>query len=206
MPQRAAKSAPTVLRQEKVEDKRISGPPAQPAAQDQLAPATAPPPAPESAPAAKSAAPAVARSREEAEPVVVGSVAAPRFQILRRGPNGDFLPPTGDLQDGDALVVRYVATQSGPIDLHNLSTNTTLITSDARVGQTLDFPFTAVRGTMNLELRPRPPVALAFAETRNSAPAAARAPASGGAARSEVAKERKAAPPPSGLRLFLTVR
>ncbi len=62
---------------------------------------------------------------------------------------------------------------------------------------------------MNLELRLRSPVSLAFAESRPAAPARA----SGGAvrpntARSEVAKERKAesAPPPSALRLFLTVR
>ncbi len=211
-PMRAAKPSPTGLRQkpqEKREDKSISAPPAQPTAQDQFPPAAAPPPTTESAPAAKSAVPAPARSREEAEPVVLGSVSTPLFQILRRGPTGDISTPIGDLLDGDALVVRYIPTQSGPIDLHNVSTNTTLGTREAQAGQTLEFPFTAIRGTMNLELRVRPPVAFAMAESRAASPSPAGA--SGGAAnRAEATKDRKIAPrspapPTPTVRIVLTV-
>ncbi len=184
--------------------------PAQPAARDQLA--AAPPPPAENAPAAKTSPPksTPAPSKQETEPVVVGSVTAlPRFQIFRRSPGGE-ITPAAELQDGDTLVVRYVPTQSGLIDLRNLATNTTLATRNGTADQPVDLPLTAVRGTMNLELRLRPPVALAFAESRAAAPAAS---ASGGAvradtARAEVAKERKAAPapPPPAVRIFLTVR
>ena len=202
-PQRAAKPEAAVSRENKI---AIPEAPAQPSARDQLA--AAPPPSAEAAPAAKTSPPksTPAPSKQETEPVVVGSVAAPsRFQILRRGPTGD-LTPAGELQNGDALVVRYVPTQSGPIDLHNLATNTTLATRNGTADQPVDIPLTAVRGTMNLELRARPPVALAFAESGNAAPAPASA--SGGAARSEVAKERNAGPatPPPAVRISLKVR
>ena len=187
MPPRAAKRAAEVRSENEIV---LPEAPAPPPVQDQLATAkSADQPKQEAAPA----------------PVLVGAVAPLPYQLLRRGPTGE-LAPASELHDGDALVVRYVPTQPGPIDLQDLATNATLATRNATVGQSLDFPFTAVRGSMNLELRPRPPVALAFAETRNAAPAAAPAAASGGAARSEAAKERKAAPPPSGLRILLTVR
>ena len=191
MPQRAAKPSTAVLRENKIVSPEAS---AQAAARDEIAAA----PIAQTSPPKSTPTP----TREETEPVVVGSLAAPpRFQILRRGD----LTSATELQDGDALVVRYVPAQSGPIDLHNLSTNTTLATRNAIADQPVDIPLTAVRGTMNLELRPRPPVALAFAESRNAAPAGA----SGGAVRAaEVAKERKAAPaaPPLAVRIFLTVR
>ncbi len=198
-PMRAAKPTTTVLRQ----DKSVTAP-AQSAVRDQIS--AGPPPEPEAKPAAKTSPlkSTPAPTKGETEPVVVAPVAQPRFQILRRGPTGT-LAPAADLQDGDALVVRYVPTQPGNFDLQDLATNTTLATRNATSGQSLDFSFTAVRGTMNLELRPRPPVALAFAETRSAARSDT---ARSDTARSEVAKERKAAPPPppSALRLFLTVR
>ena len=202
LPQRAAKPSTADSRENKI---IIPEAPAQAAARDELA-AAPPPPAARTSPPKSTPAPTKEETEMVIEPVLVGAVAAlPPFQILRRGPNGVFTP-AAELQDGDHLVVRYVPTQSGPLELLNLGTDSPLATTNAITGITVDIPITAVRGTMNLELHFRLPASLASAESRAATPAPATpapASASGGAAKE--GKAAAAAPSPS-IRIILTVR
>ena len=199
LPQRAANPPTAVLRQKKI---IIPEAPAQAAARDELAAAPSPPAA-RTSPPKSTPAPTKEETEPVIEPVIVGTLAAlPPFQILRRGANGEFTP-AAELQDGDHLVVRYVPTQSGPLELLNLGTDSPLATTNAITGITVDIPITAVRGTMNLELHFRLPASLASAESRAATPAPASASASGGAAKE--GKAAAAAPSPS-IRIILTVR
>ena len=199
LPQRAAKPSTADSRENKI---IIPEAPAQATARDELA-AAPPPPAARTSPPKSTPAPTKEKTEPVIEPVLVGTLAAlPPFQILRRGSNGEFTP-AAELQDGDHLVVRYVPTQSGPLELFNLGTNAPLATTNAITGISVDIPLTAVRGTMNLELHFRSPAPLLSAESRAAEPAPAPASASGGAAKE--GKAAVAAPSPS-VRIFLTVR
>lgn len=165
------------------------------------APAQAPAPVRKRAPlpmaAPKVAAEPEAKKAEEAE-VATFLAAPPPYQVLRRDSEA---PP--QLVDGESLLVRYQPPVAGRFSLVETASGRVLSTATATAsGQTVDFPFTASRGSMDLEIRPAA-VALGAArmadraESRASAPPAAPAPSAAGAG---------PRPAPTPVRISLTIR
>lgn len=169
------------------------------------APVAAPAPMAEPAPAPMAAPPAVERQRAprpmaapkmappaapasealaEAEPAPKKMEAAP-YQVLRRDPEGP-----AQMVDGEPLLVRYRAEQAGRFALVDTASGQELAVATAGVGQTVDLPFTAVRGAMSLEIR-RAEVALGGARMAD---------------RAESRRSAPAAPPPGPVRISLTIR
>jgi hypothetical protein len=136
--------------------------------------------APKLAPPAAPAAEALA----EAEPAPKKMEAAP-YQVLRRDPEGP-----AQMVDGEPLLVRYRAEQAGRFALMDTASGQELAVATAGAGQTVDLPFTAARGAMNLEIR-RAEVALGGARMAD---------------RAESRRSAPAAPPPGPVRISLTIR
>ncbi len=148
-------------------------------------PMAAPKMAPPAAPASEALAEAeLAPKKMEAAPVA-SLAAAPPYQVLRRDPEGP-----AQMVDGEPLLVRYRAEQAGRFALVNTASGQELAVAAAGAGQTVDLPFTAARGAMNLEIR-RAEVALGGARMAD---------------RAESRRSAPAAPPPGPVRISLTIR
>ncbi len=103
----------------------------------------------------------------EAEMMMVPS----SYQILHRDPEG-----SAQMVDGESLLIRYRVPQAGRFALVEMGSGRELASATAGAGATLDLPFTAVRGAMNLEIR-RSEVAVATGRMADRAESRAAAPA-----------------------------
>jgi hypothetical protein len=154
-------------------------------------PMAAPKMAPPAAPVPEALAEAEqAPKKMEAAPVA-SFAAAPPYRVLHREPEG---PP--QLVDGEALVVRYRAAEAGRFALVDVASGQELAAATGEAGQTVDLPFIAARGAMNLEIR-RAEVGLAARRMADRAESRAAAPAGGGG------PPRQA---PGPVRISLTIR
>ncbi len=191
----------------------VSAPAPAPAAERKRTPTAAPVPmaeppmgaaAPVTAPAAPApaqelaAAPELERQAKKAEMPApqVATMAAPPpapYQILHRDPEGP-----AQMVDGEPLIVRYRTAQAGRFALVDTGSGRELAAGTAVAGATIDLPFTAVRGEMNLEVR-RAEVAFAAGRLADRAESRAAAPAA-------APKAAPARGPEAPVRISLTIR